>query len=120
MVNLSMRDKAELLRQLAHPIRILILQELSEGVKCVTDMQDLLDIPQPNVSQHLLVLRRNRIVDYYEDGPLRCYYLLRPALVAKLLHFLSCEYPLVARDRESVRREGQLRERRGEKRVACN
>ncbi len=119
MRNLSIRDQAELLRQLAHPIRLQILQELAAGVKCVTDIQDLLDIPQPNVSQHLLVLRRNRIVDFYEDGQLRCYYLLCPALVDELFHLLSGEYPIVERDREEVRQEGRLREQRNNQKTAC-
>lgn len=109
MKNLNIRDKAELLRQLAHPIRLQILEELANGAKCVTDIQDLLEIPQPNVSQHLLVLRRSRIVDFHEDGQLRCYYLLRPALAGELLHFLSGDYPIVERSCEEVRQEGRQR-----------
>lgn len=81
MKDLDIREKADLLRLLGHPTRLLILEELARGVKCVTDIRDLLDIPQPNVSQHLAVLRQARLVDFYEDGQLRCYYLLRPALV---------------------------------------
>jgi len=112
MKNLSTHDKAEMLRQLAHPIRLQILEELASGAKCVTEIQELLDIPQPNVSQHLLILRSNRIVDFYEDGQLRCYYLLRPALAEGLLHFLSGEYPIVERSCEEVRQEGRQRQAR--------
>lgn len=112
MKNLNTLDKVELLRQLAHPVRLQILEELANGAKCVTDIKDLLEIPQPNVSQHLLVLRRNRIVDFYEDGQLRCYYLLRPALAEELLHFLSGEYPMVERSCEKERREGRQRQAR--------
>ena len=119
MKNLDIREKAELLRLLGHPTRLLILEELAQGVKCVTDIRDLLDIPQPNVSQHLGVLRQARIVDFYEDGQLRCYYLLRPALVEALLGFQSGEYPLVKREREDVRREGRLREQARGAPVAC-
>jgi len=115
MKNLNLRDKAELLRQLAHPVRLQILEELADGVKCVTDIQDILEIPQPNVSQHLLVLRRNKIIDFYEDGQLRCYYLLRPVLVEQLFHLLSGEYPIVERDRDDVRQEGRLREQRDDR-----
>ena len=109
MRDLDTRERADLLRLLGHPTRLLILEGLARGVKCVTDMRDLLDIPQPNVSQHLAVLRQARIVDYYEDGRLRCYYLLRPALVEALLGFLSGDYPAVRRDRRDVRQEGRLR-----------
>jgi ArsR family transcriptional regulator len=119
MKNLNIRDKADLLRQLAHPVRLQIMEELADGVKCVTDIQDLLEIPQPNISQHLLVLRRNRIVDFFEDGQLRCYYLLRPALVKELFALLDGEYPLVERDRDEVRQEGRLREQRNDQKTAC-
>ncbi len=109
----EIRERAELLRLLGHPTRLLILQELARGVKCVTDIQDLLDIPQPNVSQHLAVLRQARIVDYYEDGRLRCYYLLRPALVEALLGFLEGDYPVERRDRGEVGQEGRDRASKG-------
>lgn len=118
MKNLDIRDKADLLRQLAHPVRLLILEELFQGAKCVTDIKDVLDIPQPNVSQHLLILRRNRIIDFYEDGSLRCYYLLRPALVRGLFNFISGQYPIIHRDREEVRQEGKMREQKKEHQAA--
>lgn len=120
MKKLDIQNKADLLRQLAHPTRLIILMELAKGAKCVTDIRDLLDIPQPNVSQHLMVLRNNRVVDSYEDGQLRCYYLLRPALVKDLLSFICEEYPEVKRDPDDVRREGRLREKdRADTFTAC-
>ncbi|NOY79832.1 MAG: helix-turn-helix transcriptional regulator [Kiritimatiellaeota bacterium] len=112
MRNLDLRGKADMLRLLGHPTRLAILAELSGGVKCVSDIQDLLDVPQSNVSQHLSALRRERIVDYHEDGKLRCYYITRPALVSALQEFLSGEYPEIRRSAESVRAEGRLREKK--------
>lgn len=93
MKSLSIREQAELLRQLGHPTRLAILQELMKGGKCVTDIRDLLEVPQANVSQHLTVLRQQRIVDFSEDGKLRCYYLKRPTLVHALFKFISGGYP---------------------------
>ncbi len=93
MNTLTLRERAELLRQLGHPVRLAILEELMKGGKCVTDIRDLLEVPQPNVSQHLTVLRQQRIVDFSEDGKLRCYYLRRPALVQALFEFISGRYP---------------------------
>ena len=115
---LEPRRKAELLRLLAHPTRLAILETLLPGAKCVTDIQDLLDVPQANVSQHLHALRREHIVDYHEDGTLRCYYLTRPKLARALLRFLSDDYPVVTRSAESVRREGRRRERGTPRRAA--
>jgi ArsR family transcriptional regulator len=108
--NLTLRRKAELLRILGHPTRLAILQELGHGAKCVSDIRDLVDAAQANVSQHLMALRREGILDFHEDGNLRCYYITRPSLVKTLLRFLDGEYPVVLRSAKSVRQEGRRRE----------
>ena len=110
MNNLDLRRKAELLRILAHPTRLAILEELAPKAKCVTDIRDLLGVSQPNVSQHLTALRRERIVDFHENGKLRCYYITRPKLAKALLRLLSGEYPIVTRSAQAIRREGARRE----------
>ena len=109
MNTLDIRDKAEILKLLGHPTRLLILEELAKGAKCVTDIQDLLDIEQSNLSQHLSVLRRLKIIDFYEDGALRCYYITRPRMADSLFMFISGNYPVVRRSCEDVRKEGERR-----------
>lgn len=103
----QLRDKAELLRILAHPTRLAIVQKLSLGPKCVTDIHELLDVAQANVSQHLSLLRSYRVVDYHEDGKLRCYYLARPALAELIQTFICTEFPIVERSPEDVRQAGK-------------
>jgi DNA-binding transcriptional ArsR family regulator len=71
-------DTAELLKVAAHPARLMILARLAAGVLCVSEMEDFLDASQPNISQHLSVMRRSGLVDYYIDGKLRCYFLKDP------------------------------------------
>ena len=107
MNQLDMRDKAEILKLLGHPTRLLILEELAKGAKCVTDIQDLLDSEESNLFQHLSVLRRLKIIDFYEDGTLRCYYITRPRMADSLFMFLSGNYPVVRRSCEEVRKEGE-------------
>ncbi|MFO0795507.1 MAG: metalloregulator ArsR/SmtB family transcription factor [Candidatus Brocadiaceae bacterium] len=109
MNKLDIRDKAEVLKLLGHPIRLLILEELAKGAKCVTDIKDLLEIEQSNLSQHLSVLRKLRIIDFYEDGALRCYYITRPLMVDTLFTFLSGNYPVIRCSREKVRKESERR-----------
>ncbi len=79
------RTTAELLKAFSHTTRLAILQELLDGPKCVTDMEELLPARQANISQHLAVLRHAHLVDYAQDGSLRCYYLARPELVKDML-----------------------------------
>jgi len=94
---------AELLKAFSHPTRLAILQELAAGPKCVTDMEDLLETRQANLSQHLAVLRYTKLVDFAQDGALRCYYLCRPRLVHDLLRLVGRAEPLVKRTSEEIR-----------------
>lgn len=87
----ALRKRVELLRVIAHPVRIKILEELTKGVKCVSDFEDFLDISQPNVSQHLSLLRRYGVVDYYMDGRLRCYF-LRDPIIPDIIEILKKDY----------------------------
>lgn len=84
--------RVETLRLVAHPARIAILEELSKGVKCVTDLQDFLEISQSNISQHLSALRLAGVIDYFIDGRLRCYFLKNP-FVLDLLEIIRKDYP---------------------------
>ena len=105
MERFDTQSAAELLKALAHPTRLMILRELIAGPKCVTDMEDLLPARQANISQHLAVLRFTRLVDYAQDGALRCYYLCRPKLVQGLLALVGRGEPLVKRSAQEIRAE---------------
>ncbi|MFZ6017479.1 MAG: ArsR/SmtB family transcription factor [Nitrospirota bacterium] len=87
----SIGKRVELLRAIAHPVRIRILDELLKGVKCVSDFEEFLSISQPNVSQHLSLLRQYGVVDYYMDGRLRCYF-LRDPIIPDILGVLKKDY----------------------------
>ncbi|MBI5057531.1 MAG: helix-turn-helix transcriptional regulator [Nitrospirae bacterium] len=84
-------SRIELLKVVSHPARIAILDELSKGVKCVSDFQEFLEISQPNISQHLSALRLAGIIDFFIDGRLRCYFLKNP-FILDLLKILNKEY----------------------------
>ncbi len=88
---LTVDNRIELLKVIAHPVRIKILEDLTLGVKCVSDFEEALDISQPNVSQHLKLLRSHQIVDFFVDGRLKCYFLKEP-LIPELLKLLKKEY----------------------------
>ena len=102
-------EAASLLKALAHPTRLAILQELSHGAKCVTDIQDLVDDAQASVSKHLMILRGMQAVDFHKNGKLRCYYITKPSLVKALIKMLSTEHKVVLRSPKSVRKEGLMR-----------
>lgn len=87
----ALGKRIELLKIIAHPVRVRILDELTKGVKCVTDFEEFLDISQPNVSQHLSLLRRYGVIDYYMDGRLRCYF-LRDPIATDIIKLLNKDY----------------------------
>ncbi len=96
------RSKAELLKAFSHPTRLAILNELIVGPKCVSDMEELLPARQANISQHLSVLRNACLVDFAQDGMLRCYYLCRPNLVRDLFSLIDRDEPTVTRTAEQI------------------
>jgi len=76
----SIGQRIELLKVIAHPARIRILEELVKGVKCVSDLTEFLEVSQPNLSQHLALLRNHGVIDFYVDGRLKCYFLVDPII----------------------------------------
>ncbi len=62
-------EAAEILKALAHPVRLCIVKGLLDVGNCnVTYMQQCLDLPQSTVSQHLQKLRSIGIVDTDRNG----------------------------------------------------
>ncbi|MBN2384779.1 winged helix-turn-helix transcriptional regulator [bacterium] len=100
------KEQSALLRTIAHPVRLLLLATLNQRSHCVKDLNALLpDLPQPQVSQHMGALRRIGLVASHRDGPLRCYYILKPTLVKRLLTLLRADHPERPRAKSSVQRE---------------
>lgn len=62
-------DIAELLKVLAHPVRICIVKGLLEKGECnVSHMQNCLDMPQSTISQHLQKLKSAGIIEGDRNG----------------------------------------------------
>lgn len=62
-------ELAEILKALAHPVRLCIVKGLIEKGECnVTHMQACLDVPQSTVSQHLQKLRSANIIIGVRNG----------------------------------------------------
>jgi ArsR family transcriptional regulator len=52
----------DLLRALSAPVRIAIVMQLCESSRCVHELVNALDLPQPLVSQHLRILKAAGVV----------------------------------------------------------
>ncbi|MGB5110269.1 MAG: metalloregulator ArsR/SmtB family transcription factor [Mycobacterium sp.] len=58
----------DLLRALAAPLRIAIVLQLRESERCVHELVDALEVPQPLVSQHLRILKSAGVVAGERNG----------------------------------------------------
>ena len=71
-----MRNYSEIARKfkaLGHPMRLRLVQELIKGECCVGEAQKSLSISQPNVSQHLKVLKEAGIIKSRREKNRICY-----------------------------------------------
>ncbi len=81
--------QAQTLKALAHPIRLVIVEKLLEGERCVNEIKDLFGSTQPNISQHLNILKFSGIVDFRKNGNLRCYYLKECEKIKKIIQAIK-------------------------------
>jgi len=78
---------ADLLKALAHPRRLEIIRLLRDQELCVSDIYEMLDLPQANISQHLTVLRDAKILETRRDGK-QIYYSIRSKKVLQACDLL--------------------------------
>lgn len=80
------KAQAEILKALAHPTRLLIIDELSASERCVCELTDLVGHEMPTVSRHLSVLRLAGIIEDQKRGA-QVFYRLRQRCVTE---FFRC------------------------------
>jgi DNA-binding transcriptional ArsR family regulator len=85
-------DKAaNLLKALSNDKRLLILCALYKEERCVGDLENLVDLSQSALSQHLARLRRDGLVKTRRDAQ-TIYYSLEDETVKAMLHTLYSIY----------------------------
>lgn len=86
-------DASRLMKVLANPDRLLLLCELAQGERCVSELEAALGILQPTLSQQLSVLREEELVETRREGK-QIYYNVRSAqalAVLKVLYEQFCK-----------------------------
>jgi DNA-binding transcriptional ArsR family regulator len=86
------RKASEMLKALSHENRLLILCLLAEGEKSVSELEDIMDMPQAAVSQQLARLRFDGLVNARRDGRSIHYSIASEEVssVIETLHQLFC------------------------------
>ena len=78
--------KANVLKALAHPTRLWIVEKLADGERCVCEFANAIDADFSTVSKHLAVLKNAGIVEYDKRGKQVFYRLKVPCV----LNFMNC------------------------------
>lgn len=83
------KELTGLLKAIAHPARIRIVEELHDGERDVNSLQAVLQSSHSGVSQHLMVLRAHRMVVERREGRHIFYSLRRPELADWLVEAMN-------------------------------
>lgn len=78
--------RARILKALAHPTRLFIVEELARGERCVCELQEMIGADMSTVSKHLSQLKSAGVVADEKRG-VQVYYNLRAGCVPG---FLNC------------------------------
>ena len=92
MMLANARQASEFLKALSHEVRLLILCFLIEGEKSVSEIEKMLKLRQPAVSQQLARLRADGLVETRRNGKNIYYSLARTEVrdVIQVLHDAFC------------------------------
>lgn len=74
--------QAEVLKALAHPIRLAIVQHLAPGEKCVCEIVEHTGTTQSNISKHLAILKKAGIIQDRKKGLSVYYRLVMPCAMS--------------------------------------
>lgn len=83
---------SDLMRSLSHPQRLLVLCALGDREKSVAELREELDIAQVPMSQQLMRLRADKLVESRREGTTIYYRIARPEVLTVIaaLHEAYC------------------------------
>lgn len=87
----SAEDACKLMKVLSNSDRMMLLCEIGQGEKCVSELEDALDLHQPTLSQQLTVLRKEKLVKTRREGK-QIYYSLASEIVVSVMGLLYKHY----------------------------
>ena len=73
MKEIDYEQESEVLKALGHPVRLKLIKLLMSDECCVTDLTNILEMPQSTISQHLGILKNAGILHPYKSGVRTCY-----------------------------------------------
>jgi ArsR family transcriptional regulator len=93
--------KAQIIQAAGHPIRLAIIDFLSNGEKCVCDIVENVQAQRSNVSRHLSSMVKAGVLENRKDGLKMMYSIKTPCI----LKFLGCVEDAV---KEQIKNQSEL------------
>ncbi len=87
----SAEQACRLMKVLSNPDRLMLLCQLSQGEKRVGELEEILGIAQPTLSQQLTVLRDEELVTTRRDGK-RIYYQITSPQALAVMQVLYAQF----------------------------
>ena len=78
--------RAKIIKSMAHPVRLIVIEFLKDGERSFSDVFDLFDLDKSTISKHLLVLKEAGIVSSRKSGADMIYRLEVPCVT----DFFNC------------------------------
>ena len=94
----KLERRANILKALAHPSRLLMVDELAKGERCVCELQELVGSDISTVSKHLTVLKKAGLVESDKRGLQVFYTLLSPCV----MNFFTCVESVIEANEEQT------------------
>lgn len=91
--------RARIIKAMAHPTRLFIVDELSKGEKCVRELTDMVGVDMSTISRHLSILKDAGIIRDEKRGP-NVFYALK---VPCVLDFFGCVEGVLKADTDARR-----------------
>lgn len=81
-------DHARYFKALGEPIRLQLIQHISQGQNCICHLQNQFSVSQPTLSHHMKILVDAGVVDSQKIGK-NVYYTINTSELAKAQNYLS-------------------------------
>ena len=102
MNSLQAKARAAILKALAHPTRVLMLDALNRGDRCVNDLRNLAAVSQPTITHHLEKLKKAGLVTERRAGKRVIHHLACPCILEALACTLGVLQSTEKRQKNSI------------------
>ena len=96
------KARARIMKALSSPVRLMIVDELSRGERCMCELQPMFPMNKSTLSRHVAALRRVGIVSERRAG-VRCFLNLRTPCI---LRMFECTMGVIRAGEKSRKEKG--------------